>query len=402
MSEEDVETVFLVVAAGRGLRLGGNVPKAFVMVLGRPLLAWTLSSLSESRWVKKIVVAMPEGYEAKSITGYLPSELVRRTVFIQGGATRGESVRAAFAIADPDAELIGIHDAARPMVSADLVDRVVTAAMEHGAATPALPVEDALRWRTVEKGAPDGPDRKSVWRIQTPQVYRAAILREAFSRPAEIADLADESSLVEACGRPVHLVAGDPADFKVTWQEDLMILEALLSFKAPSGEDRPSSPRLRVGIGLDAHRLAAGRPLWLGGVEVPFPLGLSGHSDADVLCHAVADALLGAAGLGDIGCHFPDTEPSNKGLSGTALLRRTASILAGRNHLILSVDSVVICQQPRIEPLRDQMERRMAEALFLPAGSVTVKGKTTEGMGFTGSGEGIAAQAVALVYRGAG
>lgn len=318
---------------------------------------------------------------------------------VAGGATRTESVRLGIQEASPESDLVVVHDGARPLVTPELVARCLAAAAVHGAVVAALPATDTVKQADGEGVVTATLDRSQLWLAQTPQVFRRRLLEAALeAAAAQGASGTDDASLVERLGHPVHLVPGDPDNLKVTWPEDLARAERHMSRR----NDMPAKgEELRAGIGYDAHRFSEGRPLVLAGVVFPGERGLHGHSDADVVCHAICDALLGAMGAGDIGQHFPDSDPSYAGASSLALLARVAGMARGAGWEIASVDAVVIAETPRLSPRLAEMRRALAEAMQTGLERVSVKGKTTEGMGFTGRREGVAAHAVALVRRAA-
>jgi len=396
---------FIVAAAGRGTRFGSELPKAFVTLRGRPLVAWALDALWHSGMVSSVVVSVPAGWQDTLIRSLSPaiSSLVEVVV---GGATRHQSVARAMAALGSGPGLVGVHDGVRPWVRPELVARVIAAAKRSGAACPVLPVDDAVGRLAGDEW--DEVDRQGLVRVQTPQIIGRDLLNRALDCDERAAD---EAALVRCIGHPVTLVDGDPANIKVTRPVDLDVLDRLFAFHVPwaggvdddEGRDllRVRSDRVpwRTGFGYDVHRLDGPGPLRLGGVTIPSRRGLSGHSDADVLCHAVVDALLGAAGLGDIGEHFPPGRAETKGMSGRAILSQTASLLARHHWTACFVDSVVVCQEPKLAPHRGAMAKAMADCLNLAVGAVSVKATTTEGLGFCGRQEGIAAHAVVMVCR---
>src|SRR5437588_804885 len=352
----------IIAAAGRSARLSGGTPKQLLPVAGRSLLERSVAAFVAHGSVDEIVVALPADL-APTPPPYLrsPAKPVR---VVSGGERRQDSVGNAFAAADPRAEIILIHDAARPFVSAALIDRTIAAAHETGAAVAALSARD-----TVKEGAPavEGArgwivkttlSRESIFLVQTPQAFRRAVLRDALALKD---DATDEASLAERAGHVVRLVEGDVANIKITTADDLAIAEAIaVERDAGSGELRLSTSAApartgRAGIGYDLHRLVAGRPLILGGVTIPFDRGLAGHSDADAVCHAITDAVLGAAGAGDIGAHFPDTDPAWKDASSIDLLRRAAAIAGERGLEVGNVDASVIAERPKLAPFVDAM-----------------------------------------------
>jgi 2-C-methyl-D-erythritol 4-phosphate cytidylyltransferase/2-C-methyl-D-erythritol 2,4-cyclodiphosphate synthase len=380
----------IVPAAGRGERFGG--PKQFAPLGGAPLLHRTLRALAACPEVAGLAVAVPAEYLGDP--GMLPDELVSagRIAVCAGGATRTDSVRAALALVPPGIELVLVHDGARPAVTPALVARLTEAAWREGAAVPGLPVLESVKQvdaaGRVVRSVPRGP----LLLVQTPQGFRRAVLEGAYrwleAHPG--ATFTDDAGLVEASGRPVTCVPGEPGNVKVTVPADLARLAGAT----------PGVPR--VGHGYDVHRLVEGRPLVLGGVEVPFERGLLGHSDADVLLHALCDAILGAAGLGDLGRHFPDTDPAFAGADSRELLSEVARLAAGAGFRVCSADLTLVAQRPRLAAYLPEMARTIAEILGLAGGAINVKAKTEEGLGFTGAGDGMAAHAVAvLVGEGA-
>jgi 2-C-methyl-D-erythritol 4-phosphate cytidylyltransferase/2-C-methyl-D-erythritol 2,4-cyclodiphosphate synthase len=386
-----VTVAAVIVAAGRGRRLGAGTNKVFLELSGRPLLWWTLRAFESCAAVSEVVLVVGADEEGWS------EELVRRAGFARvraicpGGASRGESVQTGLARVSEAAELIAVHDGARPLVTPALIAACVEAAARHGAALPALPVTD-----TLKRAADDGTiaatvDRAGLYGVQTPQVFRRAVLLEAYARARSDGFAGtDDASLVERLGHPVHLVPGDPDNLKVTVPDDLPRAAGILERRHPPGETR-------VGMGYDVHRLVPGRPLWLGGVAIPHSHGLEGHSDADVLLHALCDALLGAAGLGDIGLHFPNTDPRYAGIASIELLRATVRLLAGAGWEPRQVDVTLLAEAPKIRPHVPAMQSALAATLGCPAHRVNVKATTSEGLGFVGRQEGMAAWAVATI-----
>jgi 2-C-methyl-D-erythritol 4-phosphate cytidylyltransferase / 2-C-methyl-D-erythritol 2,4-cyclodiphosphate synthase len=296
----------------------------------------------------------------------------------------------AFARVESRADLVVIHDAARPLVSDALIQRAIDAAAEHGAAITALAATDTVKRGDAQRVIVGTIARSEIFLAQTPQAFRTNVLRDALAL-ADTGDATDEAMLAERAGHHVRLVDGDPRNLKITTADDLEIAERLVGGRGAA--------TLRIGNGYDLHRLVAGRPLILGGVTIPFERGLDGHSDADAVCHAVTDAILGAVGAGDIGRHFPDTDPAWKDANSIALLGRAARIVADTGYQVVNVDVVVIAQRPKLSPHVDAMRARLAQALGITSDMVSVKGKTNEGVGSMGAGESIAVHAVALVTR---
>ncbi len=377
----------IIAAGGRGLRLGGAVPKQLLDIAGRPILARSLDAFLRCDRITDIVVALPADIAAN------PPDYLRHAAkpvhIVDGGARRQDSVRNAFARIAGDADVVVIHDAARPFVSDSLIRRTIDAAVETGAAIAAVRAHDTLKRADPSGTVAETVSRDSIFLAQTPQAFRVAVLRDALAVQGEATD---EATLAERAGHPVRLVEGDARNVKITTADDLAFAEHLL------GTTR--LPAMRIGNGYDLHRLVAGRPLVLGGVTVPFDKGLQGHSDADAVCHAVTDAVLGAAGAGDIGRHFPDTDAAWKDADSIELLRRAAAIVVAAGYAVVNVDVVVIAQRPKLLPYVDAMCARLADALGCEASQVAVKGKTNEGVDSMGAGESIAVHAVALLAGG--
>ncbi len=402
MRRSGIATTALIAAAGRGERLGRSEHKAFVTLAGKPLVGYALETLRSCREITGIVlvVALPDVERARVSLIRSGSGSAERVV--AGGADRSASVRAGLAELDAACDTVLVHDGARPFLTPELVGRCLSAAAQHAAVIAALPASD-----TIKEVAPGQEhslcptvagtlDRSRLWLVQTPQVFRSALLVEAHERALrDGVSATDDASLVERLGHPVHVVMGDPGNIKITSPEDLAKAENIVRNRAHRGDRGIVT---RSGIGYDAHRFTEARPLILGGVRFEGEVGLLGHSDADVVCHAICDALLGAAGAGDIGQHFPDTDPRYAGISSLSLLARTAAQLREQGWKIGNVDTVVIAEAPRIAGRIPEMRRALAQAMGIGESQVNVKGKTTEGMGFTGRREGIAAEAICTVW----
>jgi 2-C-methyl-D-erythritol 4-phosphate cytidylyltransferase/2-C-methyl-D-erythritol 2,4-cyclodiphosphate synthase len=374
----------IIAAGGRGTRFGAAGPKQLLTLSGEPILKRSVDAFLSCDIVSDITVALP-GELAASPPAYLRRAGDRLRI-VAGGARRQDSVARAFASVREVADIVVVHDAARPLVSCDLIRRTVAAAAETGAATAALPATDTVKRRGTGRLIAATLPRDEIYLAQTPQAFRVDILGAALALGV---DATDEAMLAERAGYPVQLVDGDRRNLKITTAEDLTLAEQLLGTVA--------APMLRIGNGYDLHRLVAGRPLILGGVTIPFDKGLQGHSDADVICHAVTDAILGAANAGDIGRHFPDTDPQWKGANSIELLRAAAAIVRGAGFAVANVDVVVIAQRPKLSPYAEAIKEQVAGALGCAPSQVSVKGKTNEGVDSTGAGESIAAHAVALL-----
>ncbi len=375
--------VALVVAAGRGARFGGDLPKQWRLLAGRPILRHSLALLAAHPAIDAVrVVIHPDDralYEQAAAGLSLPEP-------IDGGPTRQDSVRLGLeALAAESPDLVLIHDGARPFAETALISRVVRALSLHAGAIPALPVHDTLK-RGEDGLIRDTVPRAGLWRAQTPQGFHfPAIL--AAHRAAAGHDLTDDAAVAERAGLDVALVDGAEENVKITTALDLA-----------RAEQRFSGPgEVRVGSGFDVHKFRPGDHVMLGNVAIPHEAGLEGHSDADVALHALTDALLGAIGAGDIGRHFPPSDPRWKGADSARFLAHAGHLVRGRGGRISHLDLTVICERPKLGPHRAAMAHRIAAILGIDEGRVSVKATTTEGLGFTGRREGIAAQAVATV-----
>jgi len=374
----------IVAAGGSGVRAG--LAKQWLVLGGETVLRRAARALAASPAVDVLVAVVPPGEEERGEAEL--AGLGKPARAVAGGAARADSVRNGLAAAEGSAVVL-VHDAARPFASPELVRRVAEAAARDGAALAAVPITD-----TVKRAGPgEAPrvaetlDRRTLWLAQTPQGFRRDLLLRAYDAAgADASGATDECSLVERLGAGVTLVPGEPGNFKITGPEDLA--RARAAVEAP----------VAMGVGYDTHRFAAGRRLVLGGVEFEGD-GLLGHSDADVCAHAIGDAILGAAGLGDLGRHFPDTDPRWKGVSSLALLREIARKAAERGWAVGNADVTLAARRPKIAPRAEEMRARLAEALGVAPAQVNVKATTGEGMGFVGREEGIAAHAVALLVR---
>jgi 2-C-methyl-D-erythritol 4-phosphate cytidylyltransferase/2-C-methyl-D-erythritol 2,4-cyclodiphosphate synthase len=383
----------IIAAGGRGVRFGGTLPKQFLLLGGRTILQRSVDAILSSDCITDLVVALPSDLVA-NVPDYLRDRAKPITI-VEGGARRQDSVANAFEVVSARADVIVIHDAARPFVTADLIARTVDAAVEHGAAIAALAATDTVKRADADGLIHQTIPRTEIFLAQTPQAFRPSVLRDALARAESAGDATDEAALAERAGHPVRLVEGDRRNLKITTTDDLMMAERLVR----ASESREEHPRLRIGNGYDLHRLVPGRPLILGGVTIPFEKGLDGHSDADAVCHAVTDAILGAAGAGDIGRHFPDTDAAWKGADSMVLLTRAAEIVAGAGFVVVNVDVVVIAERPKLVPFLEAMRANLSRAMGIAAGDVSIKGKTNERVDSMGAGDSIAVHAVALVAR---
>jgi 2-C-methyl-D-erythritol 4-phosphate cytidylyltransferase / 2-C-methyl-D-erythritol 2,4-cyclodiphosphate synthase len=376
----------IIAAGGRGARFGGAQPKQLALLAGRPILQHSVFAFLNNTQVAEVIVVLPDELAADP-PAYLRSA-GKPLHIVAGGPRRQDSVARGFDRVSADAELVMIHDAARPLVSDAVIRRTIDAAASAGAAIAAIGAHDTVKRTNAEGSIVATLPREEIFLAQTPQAFRVDVLRQAL---AIAQDATDEATLAERAGHRVKVVQGDPRNLKVTTPDDLAMAERLIGGNG--------APALRVGNGYDLHRLVFGRPLILGGVTIPFDKGLHGHSDADAVCHAVTDAILGASGAGDIGRHFPDTDAAWKDANSIELLRRAAAIVSAAGYAIVNIDVTVIAQKPKLAPHSAAMQQNVADALGIAADQVSVKGKTNEGVDSMGAGESIAVHAIALVHR---
>jgi 2-C-methyl-D-erythritol 4-phosphate cytidylyltransferase / 2-C-methyl-D-erythritol 2,4-cyclodiphosphate synthase len=378
-SEPYLRTAAIVVAAGQGLRAGQPVPKQYAHWRGKPVVRHSVEALARAGVspVAVVIAADTDELARQALQGL-------DIILVTGGETRQQSVRNGLeALADVAPDLVLIHDAARPMLGADMIARLQAELTTADAAIPVLPVVDSL---AHADGAVMGQraERATLRRVQTPQAFRFARILSAHREWTGATNAGDDAEVAQAAGIAVALVAGDEALHKLTFASDFA--------------QAPAAP-VRIGSGYDVHRLVTGRDLWLCGVKVEHDRGLEGQSDADAPIHALVDALLGALAAGDIGQHFPPSDPEWSGASSDRFLAHAAKLVAQAGYAIGNADVTIVCEAPKIGPHREAMRVRLAEILGVDIGAVSVKATTTEKLGFAGRGEGIAAQAVVSLYR---
>lgn len=391
------KTAVIIAAAGMGRRIGGPIPKQFMEIGGQPILIKTLKVFDAIEEIDHIFIVTNEDYIEHCEKLTKEYGISKLAAIVKGGAERQDSVYNALkAVNDTDVEYVLIHDGARPFVSRQVVINVLEGIFQSGAAVACVPMKDSLR-RSVAGGRRNvigeadqyasadkvscAVDRSEYFAVQTPQGFRLRELLHAYEKAYEDGYYGtDDASLAERAGTEVAIVGGDYANIKITTKEDIPM-------------------EYRVGTGFDVHKFEENRKLILGGVDIPYEKGLAGHSDADVLVHALMDALLGAAALGDIGRHFPDTDQQYKGISSLKLLEHVGKLLADEGYTIGNVDVTVIAQAPKIAPHIEMMRDNIAEILKLEKSRINIKGTTTEKLGFTGRKEGIAAEAVCALYK---
>lgn len=386
-------TAAIIPAAGSGSRMGLDHPKQYHLLGGVPILVHTVRVFVSSSSVDRIVVVVPPDRVVSTSTLLTEYDLTGDTLeVIGGGRRRQDSVKAGLDSLDSDVDIVLVHDGARPLLSHELITRCCDAASRYGAAIAAVPVKD-----TLKKGAADNRilhtvDREDLWQAQTPQAARLSLLLEAYKLAGE-RDVTDEASLLELAGTAVQLVEGSETNIKITRPDDLIMAEKIMQ------KDESSMPSIRIGHGYDAHQFAEERDLVLGGVTIPYEMGLAGHSDADVLTHALCDAILGALAAGDIGSHFPDSDQQFNNIYSITLLEQVVTLAATRGFMVSNADVTVVCQQPKLSPFIKKMQEILSAACAVAQGQINVKATTTEKMGFTGRMEGISCHAVVLLAK---
>lgn len=372
-------TTALIVAAGKGSRAGGDLPKQYQLLGGKPVLRRAVEALIGHPAIARVRVVIGAGQQSlasDALAGLAVGPL------IEGGAERADSVRAG--LAQIDGEAVLVHDAARPFCPPDVIDRLLAPLEFFDGAAPVLAVGDTLARASDRLDI--AVDRSGMVRVQTPQAFRLAAIRNAYEVWSGETPT-DETTVARAAGLTVAAVAGDPALEKITTAADF----------ARASQWLQSQMTPRTGFGFDVHAFGGEGPIMMGGIAIPHTRGLEGHSDADVVLHAITDALLGAAGLGDIGEHFPPSDAQWKGESSDRFLAHAAALIRNDGGIIDHVDCTIVCEEPRIGPYRQAMKRQVAAILQLREDQVSIKATTTEGLGFTGRREGIAAQAVASI-----
>ena len=372
--------------------MGGNRPKQFLNLCGQPLLVRTCRQFLTLTAITSIVIVAHPDHEVETkemLFAHLPKHIHHKLLFVQGGALRQDSVHAGLKVLPPIIEVVLVHDAARPFIDEATIVRTIDGALTHGAVIAAVPVNDTLK--RVTEGThiiATTVDRSGLWQAQTPQAADRKLLLSAFNNAAATGfQGTDEASLLEHLGVEVQVVQGNEKNLKITHPGDMQLAEKLLSHEKT----------MKIGHGYDAHRLVSDRKLILGGVEIKYHLGLDGHSDADVVCHALTDAILGAMGAGDIGRHFPDSDNQYKNISSILLLEQIVKKAQQVGLQLTNADITIICQQPKLAGYLTDMQDALARGCAVSPQAVNIKATTTEKMGFTGRGEGISAHAVVLM-----
>ena len=372
LRKQKMKTAVIITAAGASRRMGGSIPKQYMYLDGLTVLARSVKAFCDFQDDFFICVTVPAG-DVEFVRGMLKKSGLEADAIVEGGSTRQISVYNALKALPEDTQQVLIHDGARPFVSGELIAGVLQALETAKAVVPGVTPKNTIR--TAETTL----DRSSLYEVQTPQGFDFRLLLKANEQALKDGfSGTDDAGLVERLGVPVIISQGDYANIKITTPEDLPM-------------------NIRTGMGYDVHKLVPGRRLFLGCVEIPYEKGLLGHSDADVVSHAIADAILGAAALGDIGRHFPDKDPQYEGMSGTEILQRTAEILRSAGFTLVNVDATLVAEKPKIAPYAAQMNKNTAAALGVPENCVSIKATTEEGMGISGGGEAMASYAVATV-----
>jgi len=381
-----VKVEAIIVAGGSGSRMGK--PKQFLPLAGKTVVEWSLQAFLSVPEVERVILVTG----AESIREHGQRLADPRVKLVESGPTRMGSVRNGFQSVSEDAEVVAVHDGARSLVTPELIRAAVEEAYDSGAAVPAAPVKDTLK-KVTNKAMwiSDTPARSAYWAAQTPQCYRREVLEEALNRFPDARTATDESQLVEKCGRKVRVVPSSYENFKITTPEDLVMAEALLE------QRQGGRRRIAVGFGWDIHRLVEGRELWLAGVKLPGKKGLLGHSDADVVLHAAADAVLGSFAGGDIGVLFPSDEPKWKDMASKDIVAEAVRRLKEAGGSVCNLDVTIVAEEPRMKPQYKAFRASVAEIFGVPVERVSVKAKSHEGLGDIGRGEAIACHVVAVV-----
>ena len=383
----DIRASAIVVAAGNSTRMEG-IDKKFSVLAGKTVLERSVLALCRCDFIEEIIVVTRAG-DIRRVEALLAG-LPKPVRVIPGGETRQASVQQGIQRAYKDCGYYVIHDGARPLVDPGEIERCMLEAVEYGAAALCAPLTDTIKERDGEGFILRTHDRSRLFACHTPQIFEAGRYRQAIQWARQKGlDFTDDCQLFESAGFPVHLTVSKKTNLKITTPEDLAVAGALVG-----GEER-----MRIGHGYDVHRLVEGRRLILGGVEIPYEQGLLGHSDADVLLHAVMDSILGAMALGDIGVHFPDRDEAYRGADSMVLLERVHQMMLEQGYALGNLDVTVVAQAPKLQPYVHRMRENISQVLMVPVDRVSVKATTEERLGFTGRGEGISATAVCLLHQ---
>ena len=386
-----MKTIAIIPAGGSGKRLKSHVAKQYLFLDHMPVLVHTLKVFQKSKVIDNIILAVPQD-DLVSIRHELIDKyrLTKVTIIVAGGKERQDSVRNSLLAINGKCDVVVIHDGVRSFVTQDLIKQVVAAAKTEGAASAGVKAKDTIKETKKDNMVAATIPRKNLWLTQTPQAFKFELLKKAYKTAYDEKFYGtDDASLVERIGKKVKMIEGSYENIKLTTREDILIADALMK--------KENKINFRNGFGYDSHRFVSNRKLILGGIKIPFDKGLQGHSDADALIHAICDSLLGAAGCGDIGRHFPDNDPEYKNISSITLLKKVKKITESKGFSINNVDSTIVMEAPKLAPYIIKMVSKIALALDIAETSVNIKAKTNEAMGFIGRGEGMAAFAIATV-----
>ncbi|MBQ7785331.1 MAG: 2-C-methyl-D-erythritol 2,4-cyclodiphosphate synthase [Clostridia bacterium] len=386
----------VIVAAGRGSRMGLDRNKVLYSLCGEPIIVRTVRAFEESGLFDGGIVVVTGACDMEEMKAMFAAVGLCVRAVVEGGADRQESVCRGIAASDDNADIIAIHDGARPLVTREVIEATIRSAKTHGSGVAAVQLKDTVKRIDKTGCVVDTPRRDMLRAVQTPQTFDAKLIRQAHARFAQGERATDDAMLAEWMGHTVYLTEGDVENIKLTTPEDMLLAEQVLYRR---GAAKKEEKTMRIGHGYDVHRLVEGRKLILCGVEIPHTLGLLGHSDADVALHALTDALLGAAAMGDIGRHFPDTDPQYKGADSGKLLDHVMELIWAKGYVVGNVDVTIIAQRPKLKDYIDQMRDNIAAHLRVEPDCVNVKATTTEKLGFEGEGLGISTHAVACIEK---
>ena len=389
----DVKIAAIILAAGSGSRMNSTLTKQRMTVCSETVLHRSIRAFDECRVIDKIVVVC-RADEIEIIESTEFSDIKTPILAVVGGDFRAESARLGFEAVRSDADFVAIHDAARCLITPDMIERVACAAIEFGAASASTPLVDTLKRSDESGNISETVPRSDLHLAQTPQIFATDVYARAIRHASDaVTEITDDNMLAELLGERIHLVDTGRDNIKITTPSDIEYAEFIIRKRENMLE------KFRTGHGYDVHRLVADRDLIIGGVNIPYELGLLGHSDADVLVHAVMDAILGAAALGDIGRHFPDTDEKYMGISSIALLSHVSALIRDRGYSIVNIDATLVLQRPKIAQYVPDMIKNISDTLGIDYDRVNIKATTEEHLGFTGSGEGAAAHAVATIKK---
>ncbi len=384
-------TAVIIPAGGSGTRMKSKVPKQFLFLEGQPVLIRTARAFLEQKAIRHVAIAVPSQHTEeteKLLKTFIPEHLLDKIIIAPGGATRQDSVFSGLQSLPEEVEFVLVHDGARPMVSAEIINRCLEGVQRHGAVIAGVAVKDTIKKLSKNNLITRTIDRNNLWHAQTPQAAKKELLLQAYKKAHQDNFVGtDEASLLEHAGIQVTLVKGSEKNIKITRPDDLKLIAGILE----------TDKAMRIGHGYDVHQLVPNRDLVLGGVTIPYELGLLGHSDADVLTHALIDAIIGALGEGDIGKHFPDSDEKFNNIDSLKLLKHIFTIVTQKNMCLGNADITIICQKPKLASHIEQMRKNIASICKVTNNSINIKATTTEHLGFTGRSEGISAHAVVLL-----